>query len=177
MKFSLLLFSLLVFVVAFVVSGCSGKPAAPGAPESSTKDKTDHHADGHVPADHDHADAHSHEDHSLTDKDVKMPATFNEGLTRLSEPHGKIDHLIEHGELGDVHRVAEEIALVAKQMKELARKDLPEDKQTEAGRLCNELAGYFKPIDAAGDAGNKAETQAIHEKMGTAIEKLKSLAK
>ena len=166
--------SSLLFAVVFAVGGCSGTPAAP---ESDTKGKTDHHADGHAPADHDHADAHSHEDHALTDKDVKMPGTFTEGVTRLTELHGKIDHLIEHGELGDVHRVAEEIALVAKQMKELARKNLPEDKQTDAGRLCNELAGYFKPIDAAGDAGNKAETQAIHEKMGAAIEKLKMLAK
>ena len=177
MKSLLCHFSSLLAVVAFAVSGCSGKPAAPVAPESSTKDKTDHHADGHVPADHDHADAHGHEDHALADKDVKMPATFNEGLTRLTELHGKIEHLIEHNELGDVHKVAEEIALVAKQMKELARKDLPEDKQAEAGRLCNELAGYFKPIDEAGDAGNKAETQAIHKKMGTAIENLKKLSK
>ena len=49
--------------------------------------------------------------------------------------------------------------------------------QTEAGRLCNEVAGYYKPIDEAADAGKKAETEAIYKKMVTAVEKLKALAK
>ena len=156
--------------LAMVLIGCTDKPAAPEV--TTAKDKGDHSATAH-----DHADGHAHDDHALTEKDVKLPDTFNAGLARLTELHGKIDHLIEHGELSEVHRVAEELSLVAKKIKQLARQELPEDKQTEAGRLCNELAGYFSPIDAAADAGNKAETQAIHEKMRAAIDKLKSLAK
>ena len=49
--------------------------------------------------------------------------------------------------------------------------------RVEAGRLCNEIAGFFKPIDEAADAGKKAETEAIHKKMGEAIGKLKGLVK
>ena len=71
----------------------------------------------------------------------------------------------------------EEMALVAKKMKGLASKELPEDKQTDAGRLCNEVAGYYKPIDEAADAGKKPETEAIEKKMADAIGKLKALQK
>ena len=119
-----------------------------------------------------------HDEKPLTEKDVKMPDSFKAGVTRLEELHKKIHHEIEEeGGLKHVHRIAEEMALVANGTKKLAAKDLPEDKQTEAGRLCNEVAGYYKPIDEVADAGKKAETEAIHKKMGTAIEKLKGLLK
>ncbi len=106
-----------------------------------------------------------------------MPDSFKAGVARLEELHKTIDHHIEHGELPKVHRVAEEMKLVANKMKELAQMDVAEDQRVEAGRLCNEIAGYFTPIDEAADAGKKGETEAIHKKMGAAIAKLKALAK
>lgn len=113
----------------------------------------------------------------LTDKDVKLPISFKAGVARQDELHKKIAQQIKDDELDKVHRTAEEMALVAKKMKELARKDLDEGKQAEAGRLCNDIIGYFKPIDEAADAGKKAETVAIHKKMGVTIAKLKALIK
>lgn len=160
------------------LSGCA-KPSTP----QTTKTDTDHGKDAHMEGDHG-KDAHKHghkedghHDKTLTEKDIKMPDSFKAGVTRLEELHKIIGHHIEHGELAKVpHPAAEEMALVAKKMKELARKDVPEDKQTEAGRLCNEVAGYYKAIDEAADAGKKAETEAIHMKMAAAIENLKKLA-
>lgn len=152
--------------------GCSNKPA-----DTKKADEKQHgghdkheHGKGDDVADHQH-------DKALTEQDVKLPDSFAAGVVRLSELHKKIDHLIEHNELADVHRVAEEMAIVARKMKELAAKDIAEDKRTEAGRLCNEVAGYYKPIDEAADAGKKDETIAIHKQMATAIGKLEALTK
>lgn len=156
------------------LGGCTGTQP------DAKKDQTEHN--GHKEGDHKdhkdeaHKDGHDH-DKPLTEKDVQMPDSFKAGVTRLEELHKTIEYQIEHGELAKVHRVAEEMALVARKMKELAQKDVPQDKQVEAGRLCNEVIGYFRPIDEAADAGKKAETQAIHEKMGKTIGNLKALAK
>jgi hypothetical protein len=185
MKSSIQWLALAVLAAASVwwLSGCTG-----GSGTDSKKDQTKQtgqreggHQDHKDQAQKDHKeqghkDGHDH-DKPLTEKDVKMPESFKDGVARLEELHKKIDHQIEHGELPKVHRVAEEMALVARKMKELAQKDVAEDKRVEAGRLCNEIAGYFKPIDEAADAGRKAETEAIHKKMGKAIENLKALAK
>lgn len=179
------------------LSGCTdnkGTPPAGGGPggnppaqtkEDTHKDhkegdhKDGHHQDGdHKEAAHKHGDhaEGSHDEKPLTEKDIKLPDSFKAGVARLTKLHETIEHQIEHGELAKVHRSAEEMALVAKKMKELARHDLPEDRQTEAGRLCNEVTGYFGPIDEAADAGKKPETQAIHKQMEEAIAKLKALA-
>jgi hypothetical protein len=153
------------------------KTAAGKSPQKTDADHKDHKDGDHKDGDHkDHKDG-DHHDKKLTEKDVKLPASFKAGVTRLEELHTKIEHQIEHGELENVHGTAEEMSLVAGKMKELARKDVAEDQQTEAGRLCNEIIGYFHPIDDAADAGKKAETEAIHKKMAETIAKLKALAK
>jgi ABC-type Zn2+ transport system substrate-binding protein/surface adhesin len=157
--------------------GCSNQPA-----DTKKADETQH--EGHAKDEHGkgnhhhegHNDDHDH-DMALTEQDVKLPESFTAGVARLAELHKRIAHLIEHNQLADVHRVAEEMAIVARKMKELAAKDLAEDKRTEAGRLCNEVAGYYKPIDEAADAGKKDETIAIHKQMATSIGKLDSLTK
>lgn len=116
-------------------------------------------------------------DKPLTEKDIKMPTTFKGGVTRLEELHKVIATQIEKNMLAKVHRTAEEMALVANGTKRLAQKAVAEDKLADAGKLCNEIAGYYKPIDEAADAGKKAETEALHKKMGAAIGKLKELVK
>jgi hypothetical protein len=164
-------FALLPFV------GCSNQPA-------DTKKADEKQHDGHAKDEHakgDHHDKGHHDDghhgKPLTEQDMKLPASFTAGVARLTELHKNIDHLIEHDELEDVHRTAEEMAIVARNMKELAAKDLAEDKRTDAGRLCNEVAGFYKPIDEAADAGKKDETIAIHKQMATAIGRLEALMK
>lgn len=155
------------------LSGCG--PAATSSPPPPPAPKPDAHKDG----DHKDKDHEEHEGAPLTEKDVKMPGSFKEGVARLEELDKKIRDEIGEGEEGlkHVHRIAEEMGLVAKKMKEMAGKELPEDKQTEAGRLCNEVAGYYKPIDEAADAGKKPETEAIEKKMADTVGKLKALQK
>ena len=152
------------------LGGCSGDAKTPSKPQEGHA-AHDHQGDGH-----DHA-ADAHHDKPLTEKDVEIPATFAAGVDRLKELHGAIAKAIEQGEFAKVHQVAEEAALVARKMKELARKEVPEDRQTEAGRLCNEVAGYFQPLDEASHDGDKAQLEAIHQKMGDAIERLGEIAR
>ena len=150
------------------LSGCSGKTDTTPSSKADTHTESGHKGAGHKEGGHD--------EKPLTEKDVKMPASFQAGVTRLEELHKKIGEKIAEGQLKHVHRLSEEMSLVAKKMKELAQKDLPADKRVEAGRLCNEVAGIYQPIDAAADAGKKAETVALHKKMGDAVAKLKGLA-
>lgn len=171
-----------------VLVGCSKQAPVPTAPtQNEHKGHTaeEHAAMEHHDADHQEhaADAHHDEHHdadhhgaALKPEDVKMPESFAAGVARLTELHQKINQLIEHNELADVHRAAEEMAIVARKMKELASKDIAEDSRTEAGRLCNEIAGYFNPIDEAADAGKKDETVTIHHQMAETISKLEALS-
>lgn len=177
------------------VSGCSKTESPPstepqaekegahtehtGDAEQHKEDETAKHHEGehkegghkegeHKEGGHQHAGA-------LSERDVKMPDSFKAGIARLEQLHEQIAHQVEHNELSKVHRVAEEMALVAKKMKDLARAELPEEKQTDAGRLCNEISGFFQPIDEVADAGKKEETLSIHKQMADTIMKLKTL--
>lgn len=165
-------------VAAFALpplAGCSNQPADTKKGEEQHDDHAhdahgkDGDGDGHHHEGHDHA--------ALTEQDVKLPESFADGVARLAKLHEKIDHLIEHDELEDVHGAAEEMAIVARKMKELAATDVADDRRADAGRLCNEIAGYFRPIDEAADAGKKDDTIAIYRQMTTAIGKLDALTK
>ena len=72
---------------------------------------------------------------------------------------------------------AEEMAILARKMKPLTLRDIAEDRRAEAGRLCNDIAAYFTPIDEGGEAGKKAETMGIHKQMAETIGKLEALSK
>lgn len=165
---------LIVFAVAVVgwLGGCSSgtKPASPAKTPKET------HKDDHGKKEDGKKDDHAH-DKKLTEKDVKMPGSFKEGVERLEELQRKIHHQIEDNELKHVHRTAEEMRLVALKTKELAQKDVTEDRLAEAGKACNEIAASFEPIDKAADGGKKAEVEALHKNVGDAIKKLKVLVK
>lgn len=164
------------------LTACSTRPADTRQADGEQRaeephgDKDHHGADDHQ-GDADHHGDGGHHDRPLTEQDVKLPTSFADGVARLKELHNQIDHLIEHGELGDVHHAAEEMAIVARKMKELAAQDVAAEQRTDAGRLCNEVAGYFRPIDEAADAGKKQETTALHQQMAETIGKLEALIK
>lgn len=164
--------SFLVVAPLWWLSGCSGSADKPGKDHKDHKDK-DAKDDHKAHKDKDHKD----HDKELTEKDVKLPESFKAGTARLEELHEHIHHQISGGKLKDVHRTAEEMKVVARKMKELAGKDVPENKQAEAGRLCNDIATQYKAIDDAADNEKKAETEAVHKQMGETIAKLKALAK
>jgi hypothetical protein len=150
------------------VSGCGG--GTPSGKGPSGKD--DHKGGGHGK---DSAKKDDHKEHGS--KDLKPATTFKEGVAQLEELHKKLHHQIEDNDLKHVPDTAKDIQKVANKTKELAQKDVAEDKLADAGRLCNEVAGYYEPMDKAADDGKKAETEAIHKKMGEAIAKLKGLSK
>lgn len=168
--------------------GCADKlPQGPAAP---AKQGDGHPEGGHAPdhaVEHDGHDAHAESSHSgethahvseaLTEKDVDLPANAALGVSRLETLHVEIANQIEQKHLERVHHIAEEMAIVAKNIKKLAANEVAEKKLTEVGRLCNEIAGYYEPLDEAANAGRTAETAEIHEKMGKAIERLSQLTR
>lgn len=174
-------------MTAFCV-GCADKhPQGPAAP---AEQGDGHPEGGHAPnhaVEHDGHDAHAESSHSgethahaseaLTEKDVDLPANVSLGALRLETLYDEIANQLEQKHLERVHRIAEEMAIVAKSIKILAANEVADDKLTEVGRLCNEIAGYYEPLDEAADAGRTAETAEIHEKMGKAIERLSQLTR
>src|SRR3990172_6803538 len=159
-----------------LIAGCSKQAPVPAPTDAADEEHEQHTADEHAAAGH--ADAeHEHGGQALTEESVKTPESFAAGVARLKELHQEINHLIEHDELADVHHVAEEMAILARKMKPLAARDIAQDKLTDAGRLCNQIAGYFRQIDEAADAGKKDETMAIHMQMAATIGNLEALSK
>jgi hypothetical protein len=159
-----------------LVAGCTKQEPATTAPPD--EDHEVHGDDEDAAANHHEGESggeHGHGGTALTEEDVKTPESFADGVARIKELHEQINHLIEHNELAKVHRTAEEMAIVARKMKPLAARDIAEDQRTEAGRLCNEIAAYFGPIDEVADAGKKDETIAIHKQMAETIAKLETL--
>ena len=160
---------LLVAASAWGLSGCSGDAEAPPAPEAGRHGaEPGGHGGGH--------EGDEHHARPLNEEDVELPSSFAAGVSRLRELHAAVGRRIEAGELEGIHRVAEEMALVARKTKELARQDVPEERQAEAGRLCNEIAGSFQPLDDAAHAGDQAEVAAIHRRVGDAVGRLGTLA-
>ena len=158
-----------------LLGGCSKQ--APKAVVPAHDEHDGHAADEHAAADHHDADHEEHGGKALTEESVPMPANFAAGVARLKELHQEINHLVESNKLDDVHHAAQEMGIVAKKMKTLASRDIPEAKRADAGRLCNDIAGYFSPIDEAADAGKKDETMKIHMQMADTIKKLDELTK
>lgn len=155
-----------------LVFGCSKQqPAQQNAPTNGQH--ADHASDGHAAADH--HDEHGGE--ALTEESVKTPESFAAGVSRLKELHQEINGLIQQNKLDDVHHAAQEMGILARKMKTLASRDIAEAKRADAGRLCNDIAGYFSPIDEAADAGKKDETITIHKQMADTIAKLDALTK
>ena len=153
--------------------------AAHADDEHPDEEAAEHAGDGHDEDEGHHEAPHEDGEHhgqALSEDDVAMPSSFTDGVARLEELHANIEQLIEGEQLADVHRVAEEMALVAKHMKSLARTDVAEDEQTEAGRLCNQVAGFFGPIDEAADGGDEKGTREIHKQMQEAVVKLRTIA-
>lgn len=162
-----------------LLAGCSKQaPNQAPAPAAAAHDEHDGHAaDEHAAADHHDAGHEEHSGKALTEESVPTPASFAAGVARLKELHQEINNLIQQNKLDDVHHVAQEMGIVARKMKTLASRDVAEAKRADAGRLCNDIAGYFSPIDAAADAGKKDETMKIHMQMADTIAKLDALTK
>lgn len=193
LQFPYLSSGLTILALSLWCVGCSDK--APPAPRNQPPSEHDEHDGGHAPGDEHsgdhHADAahhdsahhdgehsggeHEHGGQALTEKDVELPTSVDAGVDRLEELHAQIGQQIERKQLDRVHRTAEEMALVAKRLKKLAPNVIDDDKLTEFGRLCNDVAGYYEPIDEAADAGKAAETAEIHGQMGQAIQQMKKL--
>lgn len=170
--------SLLAIALAPWCIGCGENAPRPPQNAAPAEHGHDDHEDGHEHS-HDHGAGemheHPHGGEALTEKDIEMPTSVDAGVDRLDELHGQIAQQIESKELSHVHHTAEEMALVAKALKKLAPNVVEDDKLTEFGRLCNDIADCYQPIDEAADAGKAAETTEIHAKMGKDIQRLKEL--
>ena len=148
------------------------KPSA--APPAPADDGHSHAADAD---DHEHADEHAHGDHGEMQKRVNELASFDAAMQRIEQLRRSIADHIDRDELLEVHPPAEEISLIASRLPELASKsNIPRENWKAINVQSRELASLFREIDAAADAKKKVETEAVFERMGRLIEKLREFA-
>ena len=124
-----------------------------------------------------HAEEH---EHKKKDEKHAMPENYSDAITALETHRDHITKLIETGKLDDVHHEAENIKKIAESLAKLASKDESGVAKTDIKEInltSKSLAAKFDPIDKAGDAGNKAETQKVFDEMVALIATLKKFAK
>ncbi|MCI0341825.1 MAG: hypothetical protein L0216_11860 [Planctomycetales bacterium] len=150
--------------------GCAAMLGASLAVGSPGCGKKDEHVHGTGPG------QHVHDQPALTEKDVKMPATFAEGVHHVEDLAAKIEAHAAGGTLGKVHRAAEEAKLVADRMADLAQKDVPAEKRAGAVAACRAVAAMFPDLDKAGDSGQKDETMKLAAKMKEHVASMRAAA-
>ena len=109
----------------------------------------------------------------------KAPETYSEGVQQIEMHRDEIAELIKTAKLDDVHHHAEQIKKIAEKLAKLASKDDSGVAKTDIKEInltAKALAAKFDPIDKAGDAGNKAETQKVFDEMVALIATLKKFA-
>ena len=126
--------------------------------------------------DHDKDGHHETGGHGAKGGAVAVPEHYADAIAKCEELSAKIGELIGQGKLGDVHPPAADIKKIAEKLPELAQKDLPAEMLKEVNVKAKELAGTFEEIDGPADAGKKAETQKVHDKIKGLIADLKKHA-
>lgn len=197
----------LVTALTVWLSGCGGdtKPSTPAkSPTTSGGVRTDtgkhdEHA-GHMEGEHKeaghkeggHEKGHAHEKGHGDEKghqhaghgseaDMKAAAeklaSYDAAMHEIDALREQIEHLIERGNLTDVHPPAQHISIIAKRLPELAKKsNIPQENWKDINTQSRDLANLFDEIDEAADAGKKPETEAALAKMVKLIDGLKAFA-
>ena len=83
-----------------------------------------------------------------------IPTNYPDAIARIEDHIKSIQGLIESGDLGKVHSVADKISDVCKKLPELADKD----HRTIVQKLSTATIALFKKIDDAADNGRKGDT-------------------
>lgn len=111
---------------------------------------------------------------------AKIPDTYSKAVNAI-EHHGEaIAKLIATGKLADLHHEGESLKKIAEQLPRLASKEdsgIAKSDIREINLTSKELAAKYGPLDEAGDAGKKEESQKVYNEMVPLIEKLKKFSK
>ena len=146
----------LLAVLTTVLIGCS-KPAPAVKPS---------HSDGH---DHVH-------DEPITKADVKMPATFEELVSRIELYRDQIKAAIDSGKPATGHRAMDELNIVLGETMTIAQRSVPEDQLAKVNEARQAIQNAFLELHQSIDAKEKPDYASKEQAIQSAITTLKQIA-
>ena len=143
---------LLTIFASFAI-GCS-QPAPPA--KASRND------------DHDHS-----QDQPITKADVKMPATFDELVTRIEEYDRQIKTAIDSGKPESGHRALDEVDIVLEDAMTLAQSAVPEERLASVNDARQTIRNAFRELHQSIDSNEQPDYAAKEKAIQSAIVTLK----
>jgi hypothetical protein len=110
------------------------------------------------------------EGHKEHTEKVTIPATADGILAEIHKHHQELDATVKSKNLADVHHHAFAIRDLAKALPAKA----PADKQARVQGTVNNLGKLAEDLDASGDAGDQAKTEANLKKFDAVIAQLEA---
>lgn len=117
---------------------------------------------------------------SCAAEDAKMPETYSAAVKAIEQNSEGIAKAIKDGKLDTLHKYGEEIKMLAQMLPKLASKTdsgVVETDVKEINLTSKALAAKYEPLDEAGDAGKKVESQKVYDEMLPLIATVKKFAK
>lgn len=122
------------------------------------------------------------EDPKFHNKDgsMKMPENYADAVAGIEHHTETIQKAIKDGKLDTLHKHGEEVKMLALMLAKLASK--PDSKVAEGdikeiNLTAKKLAATYEPLDEAGDAGKKAESQKVCDEIVALTAVLKKFVK
>lgn len=101
---------------------------------------------------------------------MKIPETADGILAEIHKHHGELADVVKNNKLADVHHHAFAVRDLAKALVDKAAPD----KQQRVQGAANNIAKLAEELDKAGDAGDKAKTEANLKKFDAVIAQLEA---
>ncbi len=114
------------------------------------------------------------------DGSMKMPENYADAVAAIEHHTEAIQMAIKDGKLDTLHKHGEEVKTLALMLAKLASKEDSGVAQTDIKEInltSKALAAKYEPLDEAGDAGKKVESQKVYDEMLPLIATLKKFAK
>ena len=107
-------------------------------------------------------------------KKMAMPKTAAEAWKNAMMHHTALDKAIKAKKLNEVHVHAFAVRDSVKHLPHFS-KGLSKDKQASLAKGVNTVTQLAKQLDAAGDSGNQAKTEALHKRFDTVLKAIERL--
>ena len=126
--------------------------------------------------------AGAEEDPKFHNKDgsMKMPENYADAVAGIEHHTETIQKAIKDGKLDTLHKHGEEVKMLAQMLPKLASKPdskVAEGDVKEINLTSKKLAATYEPLDEAGDAGKKEESQKVYGEIVTLVAALKKFVK
>jgi len=109
--------------------------------------------------------------------EVTVADDYGKAIEQIEEFSAQIEKDIAAGMLDKVHHPADQIRKIAEKLPGLAKGKVDAGDLKSINKHAKELVDMFDEIDKVADAGKKAETVKLHEKMKELIKELAGHAK